>query len=441
MTNVSSVLPTAQQPIPLLQRLIQFNTTNPPGHEQACITYIRDTLVEAGVEAQIIALTPERPNVLARLPGQGKSPPLLLYGHVDVVTTENQKWAQPPFAGGLVDGFIWGRGALDMKGGVAMLLSAFLAAHQQGLQPPGDIILAFVSDEEAGGDFGAKHLVEKYPEQFAGVKYALGEFGGFSMAIGGKRFYPIQVSEKQACWLKATVRGQGGHGSLPVRHGAMYRLGLLLQKLTHHRLPVHITPQARQMFDAIASNLGGATGLVLGQLLNPALTDRLLDVLGGRGRVFDPLVHHTASPTVVHASSKTNVIPSEVSVELDGRLLPGFKPEDLIGELRQLLGKEVDFEIISYDPGPADLDMGLFETLAGIMKEADPTGIPVPLLLSGVTDARFFSRLGIQTYGFLPMLLPDDFEFSSVIHAADERVPAAAVEFGANAIFQALQRF
>ncbi len=430
-----------QRPAELLQRLIQFDTTNPPGNEAACIAYVNDLLHQAGIETTTLARDPQRPNLIARLKGRGESPPLLLYGHIDVVTTEGQTWQQPPFEGRIVDDYLWGRGALDMKGGVAMMLAAFLRAKAEGLQPPGDVILAILADEEAGGDFGAKFLVEEHAHYFEGVRYALGEFGGFTMTVGGKRFYPIQVAEKQICWLKATVRGAAGHGSMPVRGQAMARLARLLQTLDQKRLPTHITPPAREMFIRMAEGVGGVSGFFLRQLTNPALANTVLNLLGERARLFDPLLHNTVSPTILHASDKVNVIPGEVCVELDGRLLPGFTPEDLLAELRALVGENVEFEVVRHDPGPATPDMGLFDTLADILVAADPEGIPIPLLLSGVTDGRFFSRLGIQTYGFTPMKLPADFNFSATIHAADERIPVAAVDFGAQAIFQALQRF
>jgi acetylornithine deacetylase/succinyl-diaminopimelate desuccinylase-like protein len=430
-----------QRPVELLQRLIQFDTTNPPGNESECISFINGVLAEAGVESKVLAKSPDRPNLIARLSGQGNAPPLLLYGHVDVVTTEGQPWKHPPFEGKVVDEFVWGRGALDMKGGVAMMLAAFLRAKAEGLKLPGDVVLAIVSDEEAAGDFGARFLVEKHPDLFDDIRYAIGEFGGFTLYVGNRRFYPIQVAEKHLCWLKATVRGSGGHGSIPVRGGAMARLSELLRKIDQHRLPVHVTPVARLMFKTMASSLAGLNGLILRQLLNPLLTNRVLNLLGDRGRLFDPLLHNTVSATILHGSEKINVIPSEISVELDGRLLPGYQPDDLIGELRQIIGNHVELELLRHDSGPTEPDMGLFDTLAGILREADPNGIPVPLLLTGATDARFFSQLGIQTYGFLPMPLPEDFNFIQTAHAADERIPIDAVEFGANAIYKVLERF
>jgi acetylornithine deacetylase/succinyl-diaminopimelate desuccinylase-like protein len=441
MPSVKAKVTFYQRPVELLQRLIQFDTTNPPGNESECISFINGVLAEAGVESNVFAKSPDRPNLIARLSGQGNSPPLLLYGHVDVVTTEGQQWKHPPFEGKVVDEFVWGRGALDMKGGVAMMLAAFLRAKAEGLELPGDAVLAIVSDEEAGGDLGARFLVEKHPDLFDDIRYAIGEFGGFTLYVGNRRFYPIQVAEKHLCWLKATVRGSGGHGSIPVRGGAMARLSELLRKIDQHRLPVHVIPVARLMFKTMASSLTGLNGLILRQLLNPLLTDRVLNLLGDRGRLFDPLLHNTVSATILHGSKKINVIPSEISVELDGRLLPGYQPDDLIGELRQIIGNHVELELLRHDSGPSEPDMGLFETLAGILREADPNGVPVPLLLTGATDARFFSQLGIQTYGFVPMPLPEDFNFMETAHAADERIPIDAVEFGANAIYKVLERF
>lgn len=221
----------------------------------------------------------------------------------------------------------------------------------------------------------------------------------------------------------------------------MARLAQLLKALDENDTPVHITPPARMMVDALAKELGGVQGMILGQLNNPAMTNSILKMLGERGRIFYPLFHNTVSPTMIDASSKVNVIPGEISLGMDGRLLPGYKPEDMVRELRAIIGDDVQLDVVEYDPGPAEPDMTLFNTLGGILKEADPDGIPIPLLLSGVTDGRFFTQLGIQTYGFLPMTLPEDFNFTSIIHAADERVPASAIEFGAQMIFKALGKF
>ena len=440
--NKSGIGPaSSHNPVEILQRLIQLDTTNPPGNEAECIAFIDHLLTQAGIETKLLAKSPARPSLIARLHGQGKAAPLLLYGHVDVVPAESQRWQHPPFSGELADGYIWGRGALDMKGGVAMMLTAFLRAKADKTQLPGDVILAVVPDEETPGEHGARFLVESHPEEFSGVRYALGEFGGFSLSIANRRFYPIQVAERQICWLRVRFRGPGGHGSMPVSGGAMAKLARFLQRLDRRDLPLHITHPARLTFETMASALGGASRLVISQLLNPTLSDPVLRLLGKRGRLFSPLLRNTVSPTILQGSDSFNVIPGEVTVDLDGRLLPGFKPDDLVREVRAMGGSEGEIEVVRFDPGPSGLNMGLFDTLAGILKQADPEGIPCPLLLSGVTDARFFSRLGIQTYGFLPMSLPQDFDFMGMVHGVDERIPAQAVEFGTRAIYQALQRF
>jgi acetylornithine deacetylase/succinyl-diaminopimelate desuccinylase-like protein len=425
----------------LLQNLIRFDTTNPPGNEAACIAYLRDMLASAGCETTLLARAPERPNLISRLRGQGQVGPLLLYGHADVVTAENQRWQQPPFEGNLVDGWVWGRGSLDMKGGLAMMLAAFLRAKAEGLPLPGDVVLAVVSDEEASGDYGARYLVENHADLFEGVRYAIGEFGGFTFHLGRRRFYPIMVAEKAACWLRATVRGSGGHGSLSGRASAMARLGRLLEQLERRPLPVHITPVARQMCQALSRSLPFPSGLLVRQLLNPRLTHWVLNRLGAKGQPFSPLFHNTVNPTMVRGGDKINVLPSQVVLDLDCRLLPGYSPDDLMAEVRQVVGDGVDLELVRHDPGPAAPDMGLFDTLADVLREADPQGIPIPMLLPATTDARFFSRLGIQTYGFLPMALPPGFNFWETIHGPDERIPTEALDFGAEAIYQLLQRF
>jgi acetylornithine deacetylase/succinyl-diaminopimelate desuccinylase-like protein len=433
--------PIYQRPVEILQNLIRFDTTNPPGNEAECVAYVNSLLKEAGFETTLLAKTPNRPNLIARLKGQSDAPPLLLYGHVDVVTTLGQAWTHPPFEGVIADGCVWGRGALDMKGAVAMMLAALLRAGAENFSPAGDIILAILSDEEGAGDYGAKYLVDTHPEHFKGIRYALGEFGGARFFFGHKKLYPIMVAEKQICWMQAYVRGPGGHGSLPMRGGAMAKLAQMLRQLDRRHLPVHITPAARQMVESMASALQFPQNLILRQLLKPRLTDLILRLLGTRGLSLQPMFHNTVNATIVRGGDTINVIPSEISLELDGRLLPGFKPEDMLSELRRLIGDDIELEVLRYDSGPAEPDMCFFDTLANILREADPGALPVPMLMPGVTDGRFFSQLGIQTYGFTPMNLPRGLELLQKAHAADECIPVEALDFGTNAIYQALQRY
>ena len=441
MTVTSADAGIHTRPGELLRNLIRFDTTNPPGNERACISYIEGLISAAGIESVIRARDAERPNLIARLQGRGTAPPLLLQGHVDVVSTVGQRWSHPPFEAVEADGFIWGRGAIDMKGGVAMMLSAFLRAKAEGLEPSGDVIFCALADEEGMSGYGAEWLVTEHADLFDGVRFAIGEFGGFSSHIAGRRLYPIQVAEKQVCTVRMTVHGQPGHGSMPVRGGAMARMAQALQRLDRERLPVHVTPVVRDMVEAMAAALPRPQAAAMRLLLRPRITNLMLDRVGERARMLDPVLHNTVSPTVVECDDKFNVIPGEVTVVLDGRLLPGFVPEDLLAELRALLGNDVDLEVVRFDPGAAAPDMSLYPTLAAILERADPGSTATPLLMPGVSDGRFFSRLGIQTYGFLPLKLPAGFNFWSGVHGADERVPIAALEFGADAVHQALTRF
>ena len=428
--------------VELLRDLIRFDTTNPPGNEGACIAYVQRLLDDAGVESRIVAKDDARPNLLARIAGSGDAPPLLLYGHVDVVQTAGQLWTHPPFGADLVDGVVWGRGALDMKGGVAMLVDAFLRAARGELKPRGDLILAVLSDEENGGDFGAKYLVEEHADLFEGVRHSLGEFGGAAAHLGGKRFYPIQVAEKQICWLRGRVRGPGGHGALGVRGSAIAKLGKIVQTLDKRGLPIHVTPVARAWIEGMAEALPRPQALLLRSLLEPRLAEATLRVARlEQLRLIERALRNTVSVTIVHAGSKINVIPAEVELELDGRTLPGFGPDDLIREVHDLVGPELELELVRHDATPAEPDLTWLDGLGAILRELDPGAIPVPMLQVGVTDGRFFSRLGIQTYGFLPLNLPQDFEFAKLIHAADERVPAAALRFGAKAVGRAIERY
>jgi acetylornithine deacetylase/succinyl-diaminopimelate desuccinylase-like protein len=328
-----------------------------------------------------------------------------------------------------------------MKGGVAMMLAAFLQAQAEHTSLPGDVILTLLSDEEVGSHYGARYLVEEHPHLFEGVRYALGEFGGFTMHLQGKHFYPIQVLEKQCSTVEVTLHGPGGHGSLPLHGGAMAKLGRLLHTLDTQRLPVHIVPVMEQMVTGIAAALPEPLQGLFFQLLDPTQTDRILDTLGDVGVMLDALLHNTVNATIVQGGGQINVIPGQVVLKMDGRLLPGYTPELLLTELYTLLGEDPELKVTYFDQGSAQADMGLYDMLAAILREDDPSGVPIPYVMPAVTDGRFFSRLGIQTYGFLPIRLPAEFSFLSTIHAADERIPVEAVSAGTQAIFKVLQRF
>jgi len=430
-----------QRPVELLQELIRFDTTNPPGNEAPCIEYLEGLLRSGGLCTTRIEREPGRPNLVARLPGAGRSPALLFCGHVDVVPTDPKAWTHPPFAGVIADGYVWGRGALDMKGGVAMMVSAALRAANAGAVPDGDLVLALVADEESGGVCGARFLVEERPDLLDGVRYAIGEFGGFPLRIQGRAFAMIQVAEKAPLPVDVVIRGPAGHGARPLRGGAMAKLGRILQRFESHRLPVHVTSITRRMVETMADDLPGPSRVALRQVLRPALTDRVLACLGETGRTFEPLFRNTANPTIVRGGDRLNVIPGEIHLGLDARLLPGFGSEDLLSELHPILRSDGEARITA-DVAPAvEPDLGLLDLLGRLLAERIPNAVPVPYLLPGSTDGRHLARLGIQSYGFTPLDLPPGVSFFSSIHAADERVPTHAIEFGTDVLFDLIRRY
>ena len=436
------------RPEEILQKLIRFNTVNPPGNEAECIEYLKSIFDEAGLETKVLAKVPGRPNLFARLAGTGEKPPILFYGHVDTVPVSGQDWSVDPFEGLIKDGFLWGRGALDMKGLLSMFISAILRLKEESSAKPTasvseavlpfDVLLLCLCDEENKGDFGAKYICEEHAGLLTGVKYAIGELGGFSMYVGGKKFYPVMVSEKQCAHLRVTFRGKGGHGSTVHRNSAAAKLGRALVRLDEKRLPLHVSEEARIMIKAIAASIGPG-GLVLRQTLNPLFSGKILDLIGTDGEYFDAILHNTVNATIIkNQNDSINVIPEEVSVELDTRLVPRLKIEDVIRELRTLFGDDCLIEVVNYDPGPVTVDYTMFDTFAGVLKKCDPGAIPIPYIMSGVTDGRFFAGLNIQTYGFTPMNLPEDFALTELIHGADERIPLDALHFGADAVYELL---
>ena len=439
--KTSTVVNLPISPVELLQNLVRFDTTNPPGNERECVSYIQRLLEQAGLETTVLSRSPSRPNLIARIKGIGQAPPLLLHGHIDVVPANAPEWLHPPFEANIIDGYLWGRGTLDMKGGIAMMITAMLRLKSEGVSPPGDVVLAVVSDEEAGGEFGTKYLVQSHREIFEGIRYAVGEFGGFSFPIAKRSFYPIMVAEKQICVLRATIRGASGHGSLRNRSSAIARLARVLGRLQRRQLPVHVTPVIKDMFRRVSASLPFPASIVFRQLMRDSTAGLVTKAMGDRGLLFSQLLRNTANPTMLRGGEQINVMPSEIDLGLDGRLLPGYKPSDLVAELKHIIGEDIELEVVHHDPGPPAPDMGMFDTLATILKEADPEGIPVPMLLPGATDGRFLARIGIQSYGFLPMKLPQEFTFAETIHGTNERITVDALAFGSEAMYQLLTRF
>ncbi|MDQ3343701.1 MAG: M20/M25/M40 family metallo-hydrolase [Actinomycetota bacterium] len=426
----------------LLQRLLRIDSSNPPGRERECIELLAGELRMAGLEPRVLARDVNRPNLVARVAGRGEAPPLLLYGHVDVVPAGSEDWRHDPFGASLVDGELWGRGALDMKGGLAMLATVLLQAAQPGAQPPGDLIFVANSDEEAGGDYGAAWLVDEHPELFEGVRHALSEFGGYSHHVAGRRLYPVQVAQKRRCTLRATIRGEGGHGASPRRGQVAGKLGAALAAIDRRRLPTHLTAPVRLMIEAMAGGLPAPLQAALRLLLVPAATGPVLRIAGAQAEDLDPLLRNTATATIVRAGEAWNVLPTEAQVDLDGRLVPGHEPAELLEELAAILPDDTTLEILQADPPATRLepDLELLPLLTSVLHEEDPQGHAFPLVTAGMTDARHYDRLGIQTYGFLPMRLPHGL-MPQLLHATDERIPVAALGPGVAAIRRVVDRY
>ena len=433
--------PTTVTPADLLSELIRFDTTNPPGNEGPCLEHIRGLFESRGVPGRLLAGDPQRPNLVVRVPGRGEAPPLLLQGHVDVVTTEAQSWSRPPFGGDQVEGWVWGRGALDMKGGVAMMVTTLLRSLDEGRPPAGDVVLACVADEEAGGVHGARYLVDEHPELFAGIRHGLGEGGGVRQQLGSTAFYPIMAAEKRACRLRMRLRGPGGHAARMHRGGTVARLGRLLTALDEHRLPVRHHPLTTAFVRRLAAETPEPDRGRLLALLDPARADAALEAMGPEAVLFDSVLRNTLNATIVRAGAKINVIPTEAVVDLDGRVVPGVEAGAFIEEVREIVGSEPEIEVTSEGPHLPEPQLGeFFELLVDVLAGLDPEAIAVPVMLTGATDQRHFGRLGIVGYGFLPLRLPPGYG-QETVHAADERVTVEGLEFGVRALDGVLQRY
>jgi acetylornithine deacetylase/succinyl-diaminopimelate desuccinylase-like protein len=426
--------------VEVLRQLVRMDTT--AGNERPAVDLIAAILESAGIDFEVLFKDEDRPNLVARLPGRGTAPPLLLQGHIDVVPVTGQNWTHDPFSADLADGFIWGRGTLDMKGPVVMMLDAVLRASLAPTPPAGDILFAVVSDEESQGTFGARFLVEEHASLFDGVRYCIGEFGGFPMTLDGTMFYPIQIAERVGVGFELTIEGPAGHGSMPIQGGSMAKLGRILTALDRRRLPVHLTTPTRLMVEGLAEHTTGATSAALRRLLDERTAPLALRILRSQLGMLEPMFRNTVSPTIVSGGDKHNVIPAEVSLALDGRMLPGMTVEEFTGEVRKIVGPDCRLRTVTDGAAnPAEPDLGLLPLLSEIIVEQAPHAVPIPFLLPAVTDGRWFAQLGIQPYGFTPITLPEGFDFQRTVHAADERIPVEALSFGADAIYSLLSRY
>src|SRR5690606_36961151 len=348
---------------------------------------------------------------------------LLIHGHLDVVPADAGEWSVHPFSGGIRDGYVWGRGAVDMKDLDAMVLATVRRMRREGRTPPRDLVLAFLADEEAGGTLGAHWLVDHHPDLFEGCTEAIGEVGGFSYTISDDlRLYLIVTAQKGLAWLRLHARGRPGHGSMIHEDNAVTALAEAVARVGRHRFPVTVTETVRRFLAEVSSALGIE--------LDPDDPEQAVAKLGSLAPMVGSTIRNTANPTRLAAGYKENVIPSRASATIDGRTLPG-QHEEFLDQLRTVVGNEIDIEVIQQQPPvETSFDGDLVTAIGAALRAEDPGARPVPYMLSAGTDAKAFSRLGIRCFGFAPLRLPPDLNFGALFHGIDERVPVDGLQFG-----------
>jgi acetylornithine deacetylase/succinyl-diaminopimelate desuccinylase-like protein len=425
MSAVSEPTITAQDEVAeLLVDLIRINTSNPTHAERPAAEWVAHKLDEVGIESQILEAAPGRASTVARIEGTDPSrPPLLIHGHLDVVPADAGEWSVDPFGGVVKDDQVWGRGAIDMKDMDAMTLAVVRDWTRAGRRPPRDVVLAFVSDEEAGGREGAHYLVDQHPELFADCTEAISEVGGFSVSLDDQtRLYLIQTAEKGINWLRLQASGAPGHGSMVHRDNAVTRLAAAVSRIGGHEWPIVITETVRATVEGLAA--------VTGKDLDAEDVDSWLPLLGGAARMIGATIRNTTNPTMLGGGYKANVIPSKAEATIDARFLPG-QEEELLRTLDGLLGEGVEREFIVRDIAvETGFEGALVDAMSAALRAEDPDGHPLPYLMSGGTDAKSFSTLGMRCYGFSPLLLPPELDFMGMFHGIDERVPIEGLKFG-----------
>ncbi|GHH18699.1 M20/M25/M40 family metallo-hydrolase [Streptomyces lanatus] len=414
--------------VDLCRELIRIDTSNYGDHsgpgERAAAEYVAEKLAEVGLEPKIFESHPGRASTVARIEGEDPSrPALLIHGHTDVVPANADDWTHHPFSGEVADGCVWGRGAVDMKDMDAMTLAVVRDRLRSGRRPPRDIVLAFLADEEAGGKFGARFLVDKHPDLFEGVTEAISEVGGFSFTVNEqRRLYLIQTAEKGMHWMKLTVAGTAGHGSMIHRDNAITELSEAVARLGRHKFPVRVTKTTRAFLDEL--------GDALGTELDPEDMEGTLARLGGIAKLIGATLSNTANPTQLGAGYKVNVIPGEATAHVDGRFLPGFE-EEFLADLDKILGPKVRREDVHADKAvETSFDGALVDAMQSALVAEDPAAKAIPYMLSGGTDAKSFDDLGIRGFGFAPLKLPPELDFAGMFHGVDERVPVEGLQFG-----------
>jgi len=425
----------AGEVVDICRDLIRIDTTNfgdgsGPGERKAA-EHVAALLSEVGVEPEIHESEPGRASVVARWGGT-TGEPLLLHGHLDVVPADADDWRVHPFSGEIQDGYVWGRGAVDMKDFDAMLLSVVRARQRAGAVPERPMVLCFTADEEAGGHKGAEYLVKEHSDHLADCTEAIGEVGGWSATIRGRRVYLIEAAEKGMAWMRLTAKGNAGHGSMVHPDNAVTELAAAVARIGRHEWPVRLTPSMQVLLSAV--------GEIAGVEATPENAEALVDEFGSATRMLGAVIRHSTNPTMLQAGYKVNVVPGEATAHVDGRFLPGYEDE-FFDTLAELVGENVSVDWVSKQHAlETTFDGDLVDAITASLLDEDPDAKVAPYLMSGGTDAKHWRKLGIRSFGFAPLRLPADLDFTALFHGVDERVPVDALEFGARVFDKFLDR-
>ncbi|MGH3444497.1 MAG: M20/M25/M40 family metallo-hydrolase [Nocardioidaceae bacterium] len=428
----------AAEVVEICRDLIRMDTTNygdgsGPGERKAA-EHVATLLDEVGIEAELFEGAPGRTNVIARWGGAptGSTNGLLLHGHLDVVPADADDWQVDPFSGEVRHDYLWGRGAVDMKDFDAMLLSTVRARTRAGAVPERPMVLCFTADEEAGGHQGAEQIVVQRPGLLEGCTEGIGEVGGFSATVRGQRMYLIESAEKGMAWMRLTASGHAGHGSMRHPDNAVTRLAEAVARIGRHEWPVRLTPAMRTLLGSVAE--------LAGTEATPENAEALVEEFGSAARMIGAVIRNTVNPTMLNAGYKVNVVPGEASAHVDGRFLPGYEDE-FFATLAELVGEGIDVEYVSRQHAlETSYDGQLVDAMTASLLEEDPEAKVAPFLMSGGTDAKHWTKLGVRCFGFTPLRLPADLDFTALFHGVDERVPTDALEFGARVFDRFLDR-
>jgi len=435
----------------LLSDLIRINTTNPPGNETEAARYLAETLEKEGFKCEVFESAPERGSVITRLKGTGEKPSLLLLSHLDVVAANPKEWSLDPFGGLIKDGFIWGRGALDMKSMTAMEVMVIKILKRNNVKLKGDVIVAATADEEKGGEAGAGWLVRNYPEKIQ-ADYVINEGGGLALPINGKNIYTIQTVEKGILWFKVKAKGQPGHGSVPgAADNAILRMNKVVEKLGNFRAKITVVPTVKHFLSEVAKESETVQQALMALLQNPNMGDQILDKMAQVDKAMAEevraMLRMTVTPTIIHGGAKENIIPSECEAVFDCRILPGQSLDETMNEIKGLLKgvdmEKLDFETIqANEPSESPENTPLYREIVNVLKEFEPNCSVTPILLTGGTDSRFFRKIGSKCYGFQPMRADMPYgEILKTIHGIDERISIENLVFGTSILYHAVEKF